>query len=92
MSDIYNYILIYSYFYGIIIYNIMMMYNDSKKKLIKYKNDKIDAYEKIHIDNEWDAVKYGAYEKFIQNLFSAFIWPLTLFANIIPYIVLKLNS
>ena len=91
MTYTYNDILIGTYWYGIIIYDIVLIYNNSKNKLKKYKNNELNISESSLIKNEWDAAKYGASEFFATNLLESFLWPFNLLSNILPYIVLKLN-
>ena len=91
MTYKYSDILYRTYCYGIIIYDIMLIYNNSKNKLKKFKNNTLDAREALIIKNEWDAVYRGAYEFFLENLCESLFWPINLLSYIIPYIVLKFN-
>jgi hypothetical protein len=81
---------------GVIVYNTIRTYKDSKKKLIKYRNNKLSDYEKKYfIKNEWDAVKYGANENFRSRICESIIWPimpLIIISDIIPFLVLQLNK
>ena len=80
------------YYISILVYNVAFMYLDSKQKLIDFREDKLSLNEKHIITNEWVAVKYGSTEKIWFRFFNSFTWPLQLLANIIPWIVLKLNT
>jgi hypothetical protein len=75
------------YFSGFIICHITLSYNDSLIRLTQYRNNEIKKYY-----SEWDAAKSGSYEFFFVNLWESFFWPVSLSSNIIPYIVLKINS
>ena len=77
------------YFSGFIICNITLTYNHSLTRLKQYRNNEIKSY---YINSEWTAVKYGATENFLETLFESVTWPLTIYLNVIPYIVLKLTK
>ena len=64
-------------------YNAICTYFDSKDKLLDYKNDNLDNYQKQVIKNEWDAVKYGASEYSWNRLFNSILWPVSIITDII---------
>lgn len=80
------------YFFSILIYNICFMFLDSKQKLIDFRENKLSSNDKNYITDEWSAVKYGSTEKIWYRFSESFYWPIQLISNIIPWIVLKLNT
>ena len=74
---------------GITVFNTFLY---SKEYLIKYRENKLKLKESEFINNEWEAVKYGAHHYFFENLVKAFCWPINLSLNFIPWVVLKINS
>ena len=84
--------LLYFYIGSLFTYNTISTYIDSKNKLLKFRTNKLDSYQKINIKNEWDAVKYGASENFLPRLINSILWPINVISNVIPYIVLTFNK
>ena len=93
----------YVYLSSIIITNFIFTYNNSKRHLLLFRDSKLKnkdfkvydnktRYINLIILNEYDAVIYGASEKFYMNLFESIIFPLALAKNLIPSIVLSLNK
>jgi hypothetical protein len=65
---------------------------DAKNQLIKYRENKLDIYEKNQIRDEWTAVKYGANINFLGRIFNSLCWPAKIVTNFIPFMVLQLNK
>ena len=82
-SDIYKSI--------VILYFCVEIWIDAKKKLIQYRENKLDRCEKDYITNEWKAVKYGAYENFIEKIITSIFWPINTIIDFIPFMVLQCN-
>ena len=80
------------YFGALLLYNASGSYIDAKDYLKKYREHKLTPKERDQIKTEWDAVKYGASLHAGQRLWDSIIWPITLTNNIIPFLVLTLNS
>lgn len=72
-------------------YNIFGTYVDSKIYLKKYRTKSLNYYESKNVNNEWDAVKYGASINALNRLWDSLIWPVTCITNIVPAVVLMLN-
>ena len=66
-------------------------YIDAKDAIYKYRNNKLDEYEKKIYYNEELYVKYRTFREFPPNLFMAAIWPLTFPISFIPSIARLMN-
>jgi hypothetical protein len=78
-------------------YNIVGTYVDSKIYLAKYRSNKLvelnlSKNEMQSIKNDWDAVKYGANAHALERLWDSIVWPITTVKNIVPAIVLIMNT
>lgn len=76
---------------SLLLYNGFGAWFDAKNKLIQYREDKLNKYERDEIKDQWSAVKYGANENSNDRFFESVIWPVKAITNIIPFIVLQLN-
>jgi hypothetical protein len=83
---------IYVYITTFLIYNCVGTWLDAKNQLIKYRENKLDIYEKNQIRDEWTAVKYGANINFLGRLFNSLSWPVKIVTNFIPFMVLQFNK
>jgi hypothetical protein len=81
-----------AYFGCLLLYNVSGSYVNAKQYLKKYRENALLPYEKDRMICEWEAVKYGAGVNFGQLLWDSIIWPVILTNNIIPFLVLTLNS
>ena len=66
-------------------------YCDAKDAMYKYRNNKLDDYDKKRFYNEESYVKITMMREFPPNLLMASIWPITLPISFIPSIVLMMN-
>ena len=82
----------YLYIGALFSYNAIYAYYDSKQKLLEYRNDGLYLREKNIIKNEWEAVKYGASQYFLERLFNSIIWPINIISYTIPFLVLTFNK
>jgi hypothetical protein len=81
----------YVYFGSLLLYNGIGAWYDAKNKLIQYRENKLNEYEKNEIKDEWSAVKYGSNSNFSERFFNSIIWPVKTITNLIPFMVLQLN-
>jgi len=79
------------YIGSLLLYYCIGAWFNAKNKLIQYRENKLDFFEKEHIKDEWSAVKYGAYHNFIERIYESLFWPVKIITNIIPFMVLQLN-
>ena len=80
------------YITALLLYNGSGSYMDAKEYLNKYRENTLSQNARGEIKSEWEAVKYGASLHSGQRLWDSIIWPVTLTNNIIPWLVLTLNS
>ena len=66
-------------------------YCDAKDAIYKYRNNKLDNYERKRFYNEESYVKNIMIREFPPNLFMATIWPITIPISFIPSLVLMMN-
>lgn len=81
-----------SYFGFLLSYNAIGSYSNAKQYLKKYRENALSPNERDQMKSEWEAVKYGAHVNSYELLWDSIIWPVTLTNNIIPFLVLTLNS
>ena len=81
-----------AYFSGLLLYNASGCYFNAEQYLKKYRENALSPNERDIMKSEWEAVKYGAHVNCGQLLWDSIIWPVTLTNNIIPFLVLTLNS
>jgi len=81
-----------SYFGFLLLYNVSGSYVNAKQYLKKYRENELLPNERDIMKSEWEAVKYGAHVNYYKLLWDSIIWPVTLTNNIIPFLVLTLNS
>ena len=83
------------YLCGIVAYNIFGCYSDSMDYLNRFRQNQLTEYEKKKILTEWDAVKYGANNNYLQRFYDSVMYPFNTISktisNIIPMIVLLSN-
>lgn len=89
------------YFSSFFAYNIFETYKSSKQVLVAYRKDPkakhglldlgIKDYQVDQIKSDWDAVEFGAYNKFCERFFDSLVWPFTFVRGTIPSIVLVFN-
>ena len=60
--------------------------------MYKYRNNKLDDYEKNKYYNEDSYVKHKIFQEFPPNILLASIWPITFPISFIPSIVRLMNS
>ena len=66
-------------------------YIDAKDAMYKYRNNKLDDYEKNKYYNEDSYVKHKIFQEFPPNILMASIWPLTFPISFIPSILRLMN-
>jgi hypothetical protein len=66
-------------------------YCDAKDAVYKYRNNKLDDYDKKRFYNEESYVRNTMIREFPPNLFMTTIWPITLPMSFIPSIALMMN-
>jgi len=66
-------------------------YNDAKDAIYKYRNNKLDDYDKKRYHNEDSYVKNTVFKEFPPNLILASLWPITLPISFIPSVVKFMN-
>jgi hypothetical protein len=66
-------------------------YCDATDAIYKYRNNKLDEYDKKRYYNEESYVKNTMIREFPPNLIMAALWPITLPASFIPSIALMMN-
>lgn len=81
-----------TYFSALLLYNASGSYFNAKQYLKKYRENALSPNERDIMKSEWEAVKYGASVNYYELLLDSIIWPVTLTNNIIPFLVLTLNS
>lgn len=59
-------------------------YCDAKEAIYKYRNNKLDDYDKKRFYNEDSYVKHTIFKEFPPNLILASMWPITLPISFIP--------
>ena len=66
-------------------------YCDAKVAMYKYRNNKLDDYDKKLFYNEESYVRITMIREFPPNLLMASIWPITLPMSFIPSLALMIN-
>ena len=66
---------------------IFSTYSDGKENLLLFREGKLDS----SILTDWQAAKLGCKKNVWRNFVESVIFPYTLFSNVMPSIVLKLN-
>lgn len=66
-------------------------YNDAKDAMYKFRNNKLDDYDKKKFCNEESYVKNQIFREFPPNLFMSSIWPITIPMNLVPVVVRYMN-
>ena len=66
-------------------------YNDAKDAIYKYRNNKLDDYDKKRFYNEESYVKNQIFREFPPNIFMSTIWPITFPMNFVPAIAQYMN-
>jgi hypothetical protein len=66
-------------------------YCDAKDAVYKYRNNKLDDYDKKRFYNEESYVRNTMIREFPPNLLMASIWPITLPMSFIPSLALMMN-
>ena len=66
-------------------------YNDAKDAIYKYRNNKLDDYNKKRFYNEESYVKNQIFREFPPNLLIASLWPITIPMNIVPVVAQYMN-
>jgi len=66
-------------------------YNDAKDAIYRYRNNKLDDYDKRRFYNEESYVKHRVFQETPPNLLLASIWPITLPISFIPNIARFIN-
>lgn len=61
-------------------------YSDGKEALLNYRNNKGSSST-----SELQAVRYGCNKNILGNFCNGIFFPYTMFSNVLPYIILKLN-
>lgn len=91
MSQYITKLIPWAYGTGTISYLFCNAYLDAKDMVNKFKNGKIDDFDKKyhHIDSEFSAAQYGATKMLGMYLPLSFIWPLAMPYTIIPHIIAK---
>jgi hypothetical protein len=59
---------------------------------MKFRNDKLNDFEKKYIIDEWSAVKYGAEENNFERFCTSLVWPIQVCSHFVPLFVLMLNE
>jgi len=60
-------------------------YNSGTSELLSFRQ------KPNHHKNEWEAVKYGCSKDSGERFFSSLFWPTSIYSNIMPHIILRLN-
>jgi hypothetical protein len=66
-------------------------YIDAKDAIYKYRNNKLDDYEKKKYYDEDSYVKHKTFHEFPPNILMASIWPITFPTSFIPSIARLMN-
>jgi len=66
-------------------------YNDAKDAMYRYRNNKLDDYDKRRFYNEESYVKHRVFQEFPPNLLMASLWPITLPMSFVPKIAQFMN-
>jgi hypothetical protein len=66
-------------------------YCDAKDAIYKYRNNKLDDYEKKKYYDEDSYVKHRTFQEFPPNILMASIWPITFPMSFIPSLALMIN-
>ena len=66
-------------------------YNDAKGAMYRYRNNKLDEYDKRRFYNEESYVKHRVFSRISPNILMASIWPLSFPMNSVPSIARFMN-
>lgn len=66
-------------------------YIDAKNAIYKYRNNKLDDYDKKRFDDENSYVKHRTFQELPPNILVASIWPITFPISFIPSIAQLMN-
>lgn len=66
-------------------------YTDAKNAMYKFRNNKLDDYDKKRFDNEDSYVRHRMFQEFPPNLLMATIWPITFPISFVPSLARALN-
>ena len=66
-------------------------YCDAKDAIYKYRNNKLDDYDKKRFYNEESYVRNTMIREFPPNIFMAILWPIAIPVSFIPSIVRLMN-
>jgi len=66
-------------------------YNDAKDAMYRYRNNKLDDYDKRRFYNEESYVKHCVFDRFPLNLFMTSLWPITLPMSFVPKFAQYMN-
>ena len=74
------------YFGGVISYNIFTIYSNGSEQLLEYRK------KKETFKTETESIVVGIQKNWFDNLLLSFFWPLRLPMQIVPMLILNLNS
>ena len=66
-------------------------YNDATNAMYKYRNNKLDDYDKRRYDDEDSYVRHRVFQEFPPNIMMASLWPVTFPMSFIPNLARALN-
>ena len=66
-------------------------YNDAKEAIYKFRNNKLDDYDKRRYDTEESYVKHRVFQEFPPNIMMASMWPVTFPMSFVPSIARYMN-
>jgi len=76
------------YIAGFITANLFLTYNQGKTELIAYRKKMYST----DCNSEWEAVCVGCSKDKLTTFMDSLLWPKSIFSQIVPYAVLKLNQ
>ena len=74
-----------TYIAGFLTANISFNYNTGRQALINHQNNPDNRY------TDWEIVRYACEKQSWETFWNSVWWPSTIFSNITPWMVLKLN-
>ena len=66
-------------------------YGDAKNAMYKFRNNKLDDYDKKRFDNEDSYVRHRIFQEFPPNMIMATFWPATFPLDLVLSIVRFMN-
>lgn len=79
------------YFAGMPITFAYNSYNEAKNAMHKFRNNKLDDYDRKRFDDEESYIKHRIFQESPPNIIMSTIWPIILPISFIPSIIRFMN-